>query len=189
MRIQLGIPTANIPLDGVSVGGKDDIESGVYFGWAGLSPSDATAAHPPGNKGTYELMKSQVYDSMNKLISGAAALTGSEGAQQQAPDHSKGSVYPMVMSIGFNPFYNNTVRSVEVHIMHDFKIDFYETHMNITILGFIRGEYDYTSKQALIDDIKTDIDVAGKSLAREPYMSFAKDPYLLEFEGRTEIAS
>lgn len=174
----------------MSVGGKDDIESGIYFGWAGLSPSAATAAHPPGVKGTYELMKAQVYDSMNQLISGAAAtVSGSEGSQQQAGEQSRGSVYPMVMSIGFNPFYNNTVRSVEVHIMHDFKVDFYETHMNILILGMIRPEYDYVDKQSLIDDIKTDIDVSGRSLGREAYLKYAQDPYLLDFEGKSEIAS
>ena len=33
---ELGIPTANIPIEGLSVGGREDVESGVYFGWAGL---------------------------------------------------------------------------------------------------------------------------------------------------------
>ena len=73
--------------------------------------------------------------------------------------------------------------------VHDFKIDFYETHMNLIILGLIREEYDYVSKQALIDDIKTDIDVAGSSLARDAYMKFAEDSYLLDFEGKSEVAS
>lgn len=33
---ELNIPTANIPVDGLSVGGTEDVQSGVYFGWAGL---------------------------------------------------------------------------------------------------------------------------------------------------------
>ena len=33
---ELGIPTANIPIEGLSVGGREDVQSGVYFGWAGL---------------------------------------------------------------------------------------------------------------------------------------------------------
>ena len=33
---ELGIPTANIPIDGLNVGGREDVESGVYFGWARL---------------------------------------------------------------------------------------------------------------------------------------------------------
>lgn len=33
---ELGIPTANIPIAGLSVGGNEDVESGVYYGWAGV---------------------------------------------------------------------------------------------------------------------------------------------------------
>lgn len=71
----------------------------------------------------------------------------------------------MVMSIGWNPFYKNTVRSVEVHIMHEFERDFYGSHMNLVILGFIRPEYDYVSVESLVEDIRTDIQVAKDSLA------------------------
>src|ERR1700759_533119 len=67
MHFQLGIPTANIPLEGLEIGGNSDLESGVYYGWAGLD------------------------------------VSGSKEGQL---------VYPMVMSIGWNPFYKNTVRSV-----------------------------------------------------------------------------
>ena len=59
-------------------------------------------------------------------------------------------IYPMVMSIGYNPFYKNTVRSAEVHILHKFAGDFYGAHMRLLILGFIREEKDYKSLDALI---------------------------------------
>lgn len=72
----------------------------------------------------------------------------------------------MVMSIGYNPFYKNTVRSAEVHVLHPFAADFYDAHMRLLILGFIRPERDYKSVAALIDDIKFDCHVAAKSLAR-----------------------
>lgn len=77
---ELGIPTANIPLAGLSVGGHSELESGVYFGWAGLNVDDQ------GNSSSDD---------------------GGEGKQK-----SSSSVWPMVMSIGWNPFYKNTVRSV-----------------------------------------------------------------------------
>ncbi|SLM39963.1 riboflavin kinase [Lasallia pustulata] len=64
---ELGIPTANIPVAGLAVGGHEDVENGVYYGWAGLNVG------PDG------------------------AFTG-----------ERGTVYPMVMSIGWNPFYKNT---------------------------------------------------------------------------------
>lgn len=57
----------------------------------------------------------------------------------------------MVMSIGFNPFYGNKVRSAEVHVLHGFKgRDFYGCEMRVVVLGFIRREFDYESLEALI---------------------------------------
>ena len=55
--------------------------------------------------------------------------------------------------------------------------------MNLLILGFIRPEYDYVSKESLIEDIKVDIEVARRSLEREPYEDLRTDEYLLRFEG------
>lgn len=72
----------------------------------------------------------------------------------------------MVMSIGYNPFYKNTVRSAEVHVLHEFGRDFYDSHMRLLITGFIREEKDYKSLEALIEDINFDCVVARKSLDR-----------------------
>ncbi|KAK0617349.1 hypothetical protein B0T14DRAFT_538913 [Immersiella caudata] len=76
------------------------------------------------------------------------------------------SLYPMVMSIGYNPFYKNTVRSAEVHVLKKFGADFYGVTMRLLILGFIREEKDYAGLEALIADINFDCEVAKKSLAR-----------------------
>lgn len=76
-------------------------------------------------------------------------------------------IFPMVMSIGYNPFYKNTVRSAEVHVLHKFSADFYDSHMRLLIAGFIREEKDYKSLEALIDDINLDCKVAKQSLARD----------------------
>ena len=77
------------------------------------------------------------------------------------------TVYPMVMSIGYNPFYKNTVRSAEVHVLHKFAADFYGVEMRLAILGFVREELDYSGLEALIADINLDCEVAKRSLARE----------------------
>lgn len=174
----LGIPTANIPIEGLSVGGNENLESGVYYGWAGISPCNATQQNPPSDISSYKLMTSDVLKDLQTILSSETPSTSS----------TQGTVYPMVMSIGWNPFYKNTVRSVEVHIMQDFDTDFYGSHMNLLILGFIRPELDYVSKESLIADIKTDIDVAGRSLSRPAYVTLARDPYLVEFEGKDEVA-
>ncbi|KAL2354906.1 riboflavin kinase-domain-containing protein [Cryomyces antarcticus] len=172
---ELGIPTANIPIAGLSVGGHEDVQSGVYYGWAGLSPSAATTTSnksPHADAGADEE---------------SAAANPAE--RDQTAGGETGAVYPMVMSIGWNPFYKNSVRSVEVHIMHDFPTDFYESHMNLIILGFIRPEYDYVSKESLIEDIMTDVEVARKSLQRPAYEKYRRDGYLLDFKNKSEVAS
>jgi len=68
------------------------------------------------------------------------------------------------MSLGHNPFYANTHRSVEVHILHNFQKDFYGAYMKVLMLGFIRPEYDYDSLDSLVGDIKCDIEVTKRSL-------------------------
>lgn len=75
----------------------------------------------------------------------------------------------MVMSIGYNPFYNNTVRSAEVHVLYSFGADFYGADMRLLILGYIRDEQNYDGLDALIEDINTDCEVAKKSLEREAW--------------------
>jgi len=65
--------------------------------------------------------------------------------------------------------------------MHQFPHDFYGHHLNLLILGRIRPEYDYVSKEALIEDIEKDIEVARQSLARSTYKRYRTDPYLNVF--------
>ncbi|KAI1785361.1 riboflavin kinase [Ganoderma leucocontextum] len=94
-------------------------------------------------------------------------LPPAEGSDQAA---TKFSIYPMVMLIGYNPFYENTERSAEVHILHDFAgRDFYSFEMRLLIMGFIRPERSYPGKQDLIDDIEMDCDVAWRSFEREAW--------------------
>ena len=67
--------------------------------------------------------------------------------------------------------------------MHEFSNDFYGVQMNILILGYIRSEFDYVSKEALIEDIMTDISVMKKSLERPAYVKFRENEYLTNFKG------
>ena len=55
--------------------------------------------------------------------------------------------------------------------------------MNLLILGFIRPEYDYVSKESLVEDIRVDIEVARRSLERRAYDRWKEDEYLTRFEG------
>lgn len=93
----------------------------------------------------------------------------------------------MVMSIGYNPFYKNTIRSAEVHVMHSFSKDFYGAWMRVSVMGFIRKELDYVDVESLIRDIRTDIEVAGNSLRRE-HWGEGRDGGWLGGEGFVETA-
>ncbi|KEF54429.1 riboflavin kinase [Exophiala aquamarina CBS 119918] len=134
----LGIPTANIPPEGLSA--YPDLRSGVYFGFVGLSRPPITDSSPATSTPT--------------------------------PRSTTAEIYPSVLSIGYNPYYKNTVRSVEIHILQEFKRDFYGAALNLLILGFIRPEYDYVSLEALVRDIRVDCEVAERSLKRDAYARF-----------------
>ncbi|KAK4111285.1 riboflavin kinase [Canariomyces notabilis] len=140
---ELGIPTANLPVDDARTPWISSTPSGVYFGWASLQLPSTHPDCPP-------------------------TTTDGETNSSSSSSSSNGwSVYPMVMSIGYNPFYKNTVRSAEVHVLHEFAADFYGVDMRLLILGFIREEKDYSGLDALIADINLDCEVARRSLARE----------------------
>lgn len=180
---ELGIPTANIPLAGLSVGGHDDLESGVYYGWAGVAVDEqgrrmeegvrmAVSREAKGSKGKGSGASvssgSHDDDNNNIIINNNIIKNKTDEKGISVPG---GTIFPMVMSLGYNPVYSNPVRSIEVHIMHTFphQQEFYGARMNLLICGFIRPEYDYVSKESLIEDIKLDIEVARRSLERDGY--------------------
>ncbi|KAK4105187.1 riboflavin kinase [Parathielavia hyrcaniae] len=148
---ELGIPTANLPVDDALTPWISSVSSGVYFGWASLNlppshPNSQLPTSTPSNSNT-----TTTTTPSSNLTRGANGFT----------------VFPMVMSIGYNPFYKNTVRSAEVHVLHDFGAhDFYGAEMRLLITGFIREEKDYAGLEALIADIRFDCEVAKRSLAR-----------------------
>ncbi|XP_006626942.1 riboflavin kinase [Lepisosteus oculatus] len=75
-----------------------------------------------------------------------------------------GDVHKMVMSIGWNPYYKNTKKSMEAHIIHTYKEDFYGEMLSIVIVGYIRPEKSFDSLDALIAAIHSDIEEAQKRL-------------------------
>ncbi|KAI0688556.1 riboflavin kinase [Cytidiella melzeri] len=86
-----------------------------------------------------------------------------------------GRVHPMVMSLGWNPFYKNKQLTAEIHVMHDFQKDFYGHNLRAIVLGYIRPELDYVSREALIEDIEMDKRVALNCLARPEYEKYKQD--------------
>lgn len=169
---ELGIPTANLPVDDENTWIKH-IDSGIYMGWASLK---LPASHP--NSALYEkphttepVMETIIPSSHEQLKQQhTEEEKGVSPAQEEKNvDQERGQwqIYPMVMSIGYNPFYKNTVRSAEVHVLEKFGADFYGVEMRLLVTGFIRNEKDYSGLEALIADIEFDCEVAKHSLARK----------------------
>jgi len=170
---ELGIPTANIPPDGLSQ--YPDLQTGVYYGVVTLDPTRF------------------IYDK-EKSTAQTVSNTAENTVSTKTP-----TILPAVLSIGYNPFYKNTIRSVEIHIMPPLSSpsptaldasdpatkpgsvvfhklpDFYSTNLNLLILGYIRPEYDYISVDALVEDIRVDCEVARTSLARKGYAGYLED--------------
>ncbi|KAL4957966.1 riboflavin kinase-domain-containing protein [Aspergillus filifer] len=160
---ELGIPTANIPIDGLEEVLPKELGVGVYFGVVTLDP--------------------------------ATAPKGADGDANGEKTMSEAPILPAVLSIGYNPYYKNTARSIEIHILPSLTTpsptsepssqttnnssekkvtfhklpDFYGTKLNLLMLGYIRPEYDYVSMEALVEDIRVDCEVARASLSRLGY--------------------
>lgn len=175
---ELGIPTANIPLSGLSIGGHDDLDSGIYYGWCTLDHSSISSqASTSGTNGG---------DPEPEHSSSHAVQDLSYPSTNPGPttDATSSTIYPTVLSIGYNPYYKNTHRSIEIHILANFPADFYGATLSLLILGFIRPEYDYVSKDALVEDIREDIRIAQRSLEREAYGAWKGDAWLRGEGGR-----
>lgn len=65
-----------------------------------------------------------------------------------------------------------------MHVLNKFEKDFYGSEMRLVLLGYVRPEYDYVSLDALVDDIRTDIEVSGRSLERKAWGDLASDAWL-----------
>ncbi|KAJ5476186.1 Riboflavin kinase domainbacterial/eukaryotic [Penicillium sp. IBT 31633x] len=143
---------------------------------ANIPADDLSEKHPELTTGVYY---------------GVVALDPKTYQHETSKDNtSRAVVLPAVLSIGYNPFYKNTVRSVEIHILPALTEpsptaagqegqtkfnrlpDFYKTRLNLLILGYIRPEFDYVSLEALVEDIRVDCEVARASLQREAYKCY-----------------
>lgn len=145
---ELGIPTANVE----KTSEIDSLEPGIYYGWSKVIPQDK---------------QTEIVSSHNKEIefNYGKSLTKTTDL----------SILPMVVSIGYNPFYDNKEKSVEIHIINEFNKNFYGAKIRYTILGYIRPELNYTTKEALIDDINLDIKIAKDILEKPEFEKFKSE--------------
>ncbi|EJS42319.1 fmn1p [Saccharomyces arboricola H-6] len=149
---ELGIPTANVPIEQLPKV-INDLDLGVYFGFARIKSIDQEPSVETRQDG-----RTVVYNYGQYLSEANGDL----------------DILPMVLSVGKNPFYGNDFKTMELHVLHDFENDFYGAKVKFNILGHIRPELNYTTKEALIKDINIDIMTAQSVLATPPYQTFKR---------------
>jgi len=82
----------------------------------------------------------------------------------------RGASHAMVMSIGWNPYFDNAKKTIEPWLLHEFEDDFYGEDLAVVVAGYIRPEADFTTLDALVARIHRDADVARVMLSREPFV-------------------
>ncbi|KAL8107885.1 bifunctional riboflavin kinase/FMN phosphatase-like [Apium graveolens] len=87
-------------------------------------------------------------------------------------------VYKMVMSIGWNPYFNNTEKTIEPWLLHDFDEDFYGEELDLAIVGYIRPEANFSSLESLIEKIHEDRKIAEAALELPLYSKNKDGTYL-----------
>ncbi|OIW20891.1 hypothetical protein TanjilG_24969 [Lupinus angustifolius] len=87
-------------------------------------------------------------------------------------------VFKMVMSIGWNPYFNNKEKTIEPWLLHDFNEDFYGEELRLLIVGYIRPEANFPTLESLIAKIHEDRRVAERALDIPLYSSYKNDSYL-----------
>lgn len=89
----------------------------------------------------------------------------------------KGEVNGMVMSIGYNPFYNGTVRTMETHILKEFECDFYGKELRVVVLGYIRPQIKFNSLDEFKEKLRQDIAHGIKELSKPEFLKYKDDSF------------
>uniref|UniRef100_A0A0E0EYP8 riboflavin kinase n=1 Tax=Oryza meridionalis TaxID=40149 RepID=A0A0E0EYP8_9ORYZ len=87
-------------------------------------------------------------------------------------------IFKMVMSIGWNPYFDNTEKTIEPWLLHVFGEDFYGEELRLVIVGYIRPEANFPSLESLIERIHEDARIAEKALNLPLYAKYKDSPYL-----------
>ncbi|XP_022715990.1 bifunctional riboflavin kinase/FMN phosphatase [Durio zibethinus] len=125
----------------------------------------------------------------SKVLGIPTANLSTEGYASLLSEHPSGvyfgwaglstrGVYKMVMSIGWNPYFNNAEKTIEPWLLHEFNEDFYGEELRLVIVGYIRPEVNFPSLESLIAKIHEDREIAEGALDLPIYSKHKDDPYL-----------
>ncbi|KAJ3690054.1 hypothetical protein LUZ61_019218 [Rhynchospora tenuis] len=125
----------------------------------------------------------------SKVLGIPTANLSAESFSDILSDHTSGvyfgwaalstrGIYKMVMSIGWNPYFDNTEKTIEPWLLHKFDEDFYGEELRLTIVGYIRPEANFPSLESLIARIHEDGRIAETALDLPLYAAYRNSPYL-----------
>lgn len=122
---------------------------------------------PTANLDMTHEIEEKLVDLVNGVYYGWAEFMLASPTKNKNGELTYNTRLPMVMSIGFNPYFNNKYKTAEAHIMQSFEHDFYNTTLKVEVLGFIRNEADFIKFSNLIEAIHNDVQVAKDILGAE----------------------
>ena len=89
----------------------------------------------------------------------------------RVPEITGSAVFGMAMSVGWNPYFQNQRKALEVHVLNEFAADFYGEMLQAVVLGRIRPEHNFASLDDLKRAIADDVAYARAQLAAHPERS------------------
>ncbi|KAJ6249758.1 riboflavin kinase/fmn adenylyltransferase [Anaeramoeba flamelloides] len=88
------------------------------------------------------------------------------------------NIYKMVMSFGYNVYFGNKQFTIEAHLLHDFKSDFYDQNLRLLVNGYIRPMLNFDSLEKLLKAIENDKSVAKIELEKEQFLKGQKNEFI-----------
>ncbi|MGW7301430.1 bifunctional riboflavin kinase/FAD synthetase [Streptomyces sp. NPDC054829] len=79
--------------------------------------------------------------------------------------HAQGERMPSAISVGTNPTFDGTERTVEAHVIDRVGLDLYGLHVAVDFLAFVRGQVKFDSLDALIERMGEDIKISRELTA------------------------
>lgn len=125
----------------------------------------------------------------SKVLGIPTANLSAEGFTSVLSEHPSGvyfgwaglatrGIYKMVMSVGWNPYFDNKEKTIEPWLLHEFDEDFYGEELRLAIVGYIRPEANFPSLESLIERIHEDGRIAENALGLPLYSKYKEDPYV-----------
>ncbi|MFG3156180.1 bifunctional riboflavin kinase/FAD synthetase [Streptomyces sp. NPDC048219] len=81
--------------------------------------------------------------------------------------HAQGEVMPAAISVGTNPQFEGTERTVEAYAIDRVGLDLYGLHVAVDFLAFVRGQAKFETLDALLEQMADDVQQCREIIAAD----------------------